>query len=228
MNDAWAVLFAGLGGSGLTGLGALGVEWYRSKRAEEAERRNRLREACADLNAHAVTLALRAAVLTTTAASQTGLPYSLNVLTHTARPLDGITIGEWLVVEQGAMLKAQAIIDVLADEELIKAGADVIDKANRIVSAAGDIEKYRREHVRAAQKENPLAGLTALFSRYQIGPEQEGEMQRGARELGRTTRHFARLIRSKLNIPVPDSVIDAYPELFQEDDEKPPEEPTSS
>lgn len=219
MSDAWAVVAAGLGGAGLTGLAALGVERYHGKRAEETERRNRLREACADMNAHAIALALRATVLTRAAAWQTGLSYSLDVVTHNTKPLDVITIGEWLLVEQVALLKAQAIVEVLGNMEIIKAGANIMDAANKVVESAGTVETHRREHVRAAQKENPLAGLAALLSRYTISPEQEEDMRRRGKELFRAVRQFASMIRSELGVPVPDAVIDAYPGLFKEDEE---------
>lgn len=221
MSDAWAVVAAGLGGSALTGLAALGLEWYHSKRAEGAERRNRLREACADLNAHAIAIALRASLLTAAAASQTGLSFTLQAMFHSTKPLDAITVGEWLMAEEGGLLKALAVIEVLGDGELIQAGAEVIGAAHTVLEVSGELESYRREDLKKAQEQRPLTGWAALLAQQSISPEQEEDMQRRARELFCAARRFASLIRAKLDIAVPDAVIEAYSALLGDQHEEP-------
>lgn len=226
MSDAWAVVAAALGSASLTIAGTFGLDTLRGRRARREAHNDRLRNACVQMGSHALAFALRAQTLYLTAVFRSGIGEGLDVVLYHRKPLDPMDLAEWLSADLRPMLEAQSLIEVAADEELVRSAADlvlaamtVLEKASNVVpDAAGPVRSPRQRLARRLRALVPL----------RRDPEVEKATQQAVRGLGQQLRQFARLTRDRLGVNDPDVVIRAFPELFAEADRVDGEPPQPS
>ncbi|MHB8289438.1 MAG: hypothetical protein ACYDEY_09415 [Acidimicrobiales bacterium] len=212
MNEAWAVVAAALGSAFLTIAGTFWLEQWRLGRAGKAAHNDRLREACVQMGAHALSLVLRAQALYLTAIFRSGIGEGLDIVLHHRKPIDPMELADWLAVDLKPMLEAQSLIELTAGEELVRAAAGLVLAAMAVLERAGRA---------TSSPAGPDASVWHRFvSRFKAlvplhrDPEVEKAIQETVRELGRQLRKFTRVTRERLGVNDPDAVIRAFPELF--------------
>lgn len=136
MNEAWAVVAAALGSATLTIAGTFWLEQWRLGRAGKATHHDRLREACVQMGAHALSFALRAQTLYLTAILRSGIGEGLDIVLHHRKPVDPMELADWLAVDLKPMLEAQCLIEATAGEELVRAAADLVLAAMAVLEKA--------------------------------------------------------------------------------------------
>ncbi len=198
MNGAWAVVAAALGSAALTLLGAFWLEQWRLGRAARAADTDRLREACAQMEGHAFSFTHRA----------------LHLYLHHRKPLDPMELADWLAVDLTPMFEAQGVIEITADEDLVRAASGLIVAAMGLSGKASSV---------TSGSPGPGASIWARSAaRFRAlvplrwDPEVEEAIHQAVRTLGRELRGFARVTREHLGVNDPDAVIRAFPELFAE------------
>lgn len=212
MNEAWAVVAAALGSATLTIAGTFWLEQWRLGRAGKAAHNDRLREACVQMGAHALSFALRAHALYLTAVFRSGIGEGLDIVLYHRKPIDPMELADWLAVDLKPMLEAQSLIEATAGEELVRAAADLVLAAMAVLEKASSV---------TSSSAGPDASVwRRIVSRFQAlvplrrDPEVEKAIQETVRELGRELRKFTRVTRERLGVNDPDVVIRAFPELF--------------
>ncbi|HYA45570.1 MAG TPA: hypothetical protein VED59_08180 [Acidimicrobiales bacterium] len=219
MTTPWAVVAAALGASFLTGIIALGLELWRERSAARRDATQRLREACTQLNAHAISFMFLIHGQQLTGIYRQGIGEVLDVALYRRKPLDPMELTEQFLVDQRPMLLAQAVIDVLGPQELIRGASSVLLAVNGVRS---DVTKVNETLTRQSAEAPVLHRAAKYFGKAQteLPPELTSALQDGVRRLGQEVRRFAQLTRKCLNVNDADAVIRAYPELFAE---RPPE-----
>lgn len=212
MNDAWAVVAAALGSAALTIAGTFWLEQWRLGRAAKAADTDRLREACIQMGAHALSFALRAQYLYLTAILRSGIREGLDIVFYHRKPIDPMELADWLAVDFKPMLEAKSLIEVTAGEGLVRAAADLVLAALAVMEKSSSV---------TSGSPGPGASIWArLVVRFQAliplrrDPEVEKAIQQAVRELGRELCKFTRVTRERLGVNDPEVVIRAFPELF--------------
>ena len=108
MSDTWAVVVAALGAALLSTGGAFLLDAYRARRRRKDATADELRAACIQIISGAQRLLLKAAAAHVSMEVRSGLRESLDVLLHIRKPLDLFEFNDYLMVEQGKILDAQA------------------------------------------------------------------------------------------------------------------------
>ena len=205
MTSTWAVVVAALGSASLTILGTFGLDAWRARRASKEAHKDRLRSACVQLGSHALAFVLRAQALYLTSIFRSGFSEGLDVALYHRKPVDPMELSEWLSADLRPMLAAQSLIEVVADEELVRSAADlvltamtVLEKASSIVQPADESSATLPRRVRRR-----LRALIPL----RRDPEVEKAIHEAVRRLGRQLRHFSRLTRDRLGVNDPDVVM---------------------
>lgn len=209
MSDTWAVVVAALGASLLTGGSAFGVEAWRDRLARKRATKERLREACVQLNSHAIAYTQLIHALQLTAVNRAGLGEGLAVVMHQRKPIDVMELTDWLLAELRPMLEAQAVIQLLGDEEVIRGAAAVILVANDVMGGTTKAKDEVDQKAAAA----PLIERFVVFManpKTKLPPEVEQALSEGVVKLGQESRRFARLTRKHLGVNDPDAVMRAF------------------
>ncbi len=144
-----------------------------------------------------------------------GFGESLDLLLYRRKPADPVELMDRLLVEQKPILEAQAVIDVLGGQELIRGALEV---ALATYGVLDGLVKAKAALDREASKASTAQRVATFFSSAQtkLPVQMETALQEGTRRLGRAVRQFARLTRQHLGVNDPEAVIRAYPELFAE------------
>lgn len=193
MSNTWAVVVAALGSASLTIIVTFGLDAWRAHRASKDAHKDRLRSACVQLGSHALAFAFRAHALYLTSIFRSGIGEGLDVVLYHRKPLDPMELSEWLSTDLRPMLAAQSLIEVIADEDLVRSAADlvlaamtVLERASNLAPPAVEPATLLRERIRRR-----LRTLVPL----RRDPEVEQGIQEAVRALGRQLRQFARLTR---------------------------------
>lgn len=209
MSDTWAVVVAALGASLLTAGSAFGVEAWRDRLARRRATKERLREACVQLNSHGIAYTQLIQALQLTAVYRAGVGEGLAVVMHQRKPIDVMEVTDWLLVELRPMLEAQAVIQLLGDEEVIRGAAAVILAANDVMGVTAKAKDEVDQKAAAA----PLIERLVVFManpKTKLPPEVEQALSVGTVKLGQESRRFARLTRKHLGVNDPDAVMRAF------------------
>lgn len=137
------------------------------------------------------------------------------MLLYHRKPVDPMELKDRLLIEQKPIFEAQAVIEVLGGQELIRGATLVILAANDVLSK---VTKAKDMLDKEASNASPIQRATKFFATAQtrLPPEMETALQEGVKLLGREVRRFARLTRQHLGVNDPEAVARAYPELFGE------------
>lgn len=222
MTDAWAVVAAALGSSTLTIVATFGLELWRERRARKKADADRLRNSCVQLASHAISFALRAQALYATGISRSGIKEGLDVALYYRKPLDPRDPIEWLLIDMGPMLEAQSLIEVSADEELIRTAGDLIQAANVVLEKTTDGLKKSLSEVRQPHDATPSRQVASYFRALiplKRDPEVEDAINSAVKGVVLRLRQFGRVTRERLGVNDPDAVIRAFPELFGDHDQ---------
>jgi hypothetical protein len=210
MSDTWAVVVAALGASLLTAVSTFGIEAWRDRLARSRGDKERLREACAQLNSHAIAYIHLIHGLQLTAVYRAGLGEGLAVATHQRKPIDAMELTDRLPTELRPMLEAQAVIQLLGDEEVIRSAAGVILAANDVMGGATKAKDELDQKAAGA----PVIERFVTFManpKTKLPPEVEKALSEGVMKLGHESRRFAQVTRTYLDVNDPDAVIRAFP-----------------
>lgn len=212
MSNTWAVVAAALGSASLTIIGTFGLDAWRARRAGKEAHKDRLRSACVQLGSHALGFALRAHALYLTSVFRSGIGEGLDVVLYHRKPVDPMELSDWLSTDLRPMLAAQSVIEVVADEELVRSAADLVLSAMAVLEKASSLAAH-------ADSQSPLLRQRIRWRLRTLvplrrNPEVEMAIQQAVRALGRQLKQLARLTRERLGVNDPDVVIRAFPELF--------------
>lgn len=227
-SDGTQLIIIGLGSSGLTGLVAFGIEAWRLRRRVSDVRDDKLIEACAKMISSAQKIIFKAAALHMTMQIRSGLRESLDVLLHQRKPIDVLELNDYLLVEQGVILDAQAVMWLLGDEALHKSGGDIVAAVQELIVASTALPPSRQMNPSddvIGKVTTALRGLTPL----EHGPELEAKIDESARKLGRSCAALVPVMRKSLKVKDVDALFRAHPGLLPVDsDAGPAEEPGTS
>lgn len=209
MNEPLIVLFTALG-TNVTGFfGTYYLKWYSAKESSKREIQVKLNEACITLNSHALSLISTCNVLYRTSILRSGLREVLDIALHYRKPLEPMTIQEWLNIDLRPMMKAQCFIEVTGSKELIESSSAVISAGLEVLGKVSGIENNKSD-----SKKSHLKSL-GIYS-LRPDPLVETELLEAIRALGRKIREFTKIVRDKNGISDPDAVIKAFPDLFED------------
>jgi hypothetical protein len=217
VNGPWAVVVAALGAAFLTIAGTFWLERWRLARSGREADEGKLREACVQMDSHALRLVVRANAIYLTALVRSGLGEGLDILLHQRKPLDPMELTDWLSQDFGPMLEAQSFIELVGDRDLIQAAASLVVAAVEVVGKASSVGEPLGRRDGESIRERGLRWGRRLAA-VRKDPELEKEIQRATRDLGRQVRRFASVTRKRLGVNDPDAVVLAFPELFADDD----------
>jgi hypothetical protein len=207
MTETWAVVAAALGSSGLTGFSALGLDWWKGRRATHSERQSSLRSACERLISSAMMLTYRAGMIQQQAVIRSGLGDSIDVLLHQRKPLDFLELSEQMFPQWEEIMAAQATIWSFGDQE-------VIHGANRVIGRAGDVVGLSTLPPEPSSDESLAAKAKARVQSLRpikLDAEVSGKRDDALRLLGDECRAFAEIVRDRLGVPDPQAIIRAFP-----------------
>ena len=210
MSNTWAVVVAALGAALLSTGGAFALDAYRAHRRDKDARAEELKAACLQIISGAQRLLFKAAAMHIGIEIRSGLRESLDVLLHLKKPFDVFEFNDYLMVEQGRILDAQASIWLTGDEALITGAGDVVAAVSKLIVAATALPPERIIDPSA----DPLTKiLTAIHNLQPLkhGSESEAKMNECARNLGRTCVGFGQLMRTRLKVNDVDAILRAFP-----------------
>lgn len=225
MTDAWPVVAAALGSSSLTIVGTFWLERWRSQHALREAQHDRLRAACVQMGSHALAYALRANMLYVTIIDRSGIGEGLDIALYHRKPLDAMDLWEWLSVDLIPMLEAQILIEVTANEDVVRAASDLILASTEVLEKATSISP--RAGLQGPSKQFRVGGWLRGLVSLRRNPDVEKEIEQAVRQLARQLRRFTRVTREHLGVNDPDVVIRAFPGLFREDDSSEKDRPLS-
>jgi hypothetical protein len=132
MNAGLAALIGGLGGGFLAVIASLSAVQLQSRAARNAELERERRAASSDLLAHSALLTHLAGAMHVTMQIRSGLKEGLDITLRQRKPADPLELHDRLRAEFEPIYRAQATIWTLETQ-------DVIDAANRVSAAAGEV-----------------------------------------------------------------------------------------
>ena len=207
MNDAWAVVVAGLGSSALTGLVALAVsERQSSHRKREIERGER-RRAYSSLLASSWELVELANGLHNAIAIRSGLIEGLDVALRVRDPVDPLELAQKMITAQRPLMSAWSEIWTIGSNEAIELGNELVTRCARVLSVATERGKGR-------------STLARFFAGEKWTLEQLGVWGEEVRRAGEARRALALCARRELGAPVAEVFV-APPQIPQVDPEAP-------
>jgi hypothetical protein len=189
MSNTWPVIVAALGSAFLASLGSLGVtEWAHRRQADRDAAAAQAR-ACSLLLSNSLNLALKFRALIDTMRFRSGLAEGLSVALHIRRPLDPMTLHDWIAQDWAPFLTALS-------DTWTGASPEVVTSANRLVAACNELGE-------ALTMEAPTrAGARARGAVF--GPDMTAALAKweaGLRHLGDARHDFALVVRREANLP---------------------------
>ena len=210
MSNTWAVVVAALGAAILSTSGAFLLEAYRARRREKYAKATELKAACLQIISGSQRLIFKAAAMHVSMEVRSGLRESLDVLLHLRKPIDLFELNDYLMVEQGRILDAQAMIWLTGDEALMTSAGDVVAAVSKLIVASTALPPDRVVDPSA----DPMAKLlTAIQNLKPLkhAPESEAKIRECARTLGRACVAFGQVMRMRLKIDDVDAILRAFP-----------------
>jgi hypothetical protein len=210
MSNTWAVVVAALGAALFSTGGAFLLDAHRARRRDKDAKADELKAACIQIISGAQRLLFKAAALHISMEVRSGLRESLDLVMHHRKPIDILELNDYLMVEQGRILDAQATIWLTGDEVLIKSAGDVLDAVGKLIVASTALPPDREVDPSA----DPLAKiLTAIHNLKPLkhGPESEATINECARSLGRTCVAFGHAMRTRVKVDDVDAILRAMP-----------------
>ena len=213
MSDTWAVVVAALGSATLSTGGAFWLDAYRARRRAIEARTLELKTACAQIVSGAQRLLFKAAALHINMEVRSGLRESLDLVLHHRKPVDILELNDYLMIEQGMILDAQATIWRTGDEVLITSVGDVVAAVGKLIVAATALPPDFKVDASADLNAKVRAAIQHLKP-LKHDPESETKINECARQLGRTCVAFGHAVRASLKVDDVDAILRAKPGFF--------------
>lgn len=212
MSNTWAVVVAALGSALLSTGGAFLLEAHRAHLRDQKAEANELKAACLQVISGAQRLLFKAAAAHVSMEIRSGLREGLDVLLHLRKPLDLFEFNDYLMVEQGKILDAQATIWLTGDEALMTSAAVVVDAVGNLIVASTALPPDRVVDPSAGLMEKMYFAIQNLKP-LKHGPESEAKIRECARILGRACVAFGHVMRMRLQIADVDAILRAFPDF---------------
>jgi len=210
MSNTWAVVVAALGSAILSIGGAFWLDAHRARRRADEAIVLELKTACTLIISGAQRLLFKAAALHINMKIRSGLRESLDLVLHHRKPIDILELNDYLMIEQGRILDAQATIWLTGDEALIKSAGDVVAAVGKLIVAATALPTDLK--VDASSDLNAMVQAAIQHLRpLKYGLEIEAKINECARKLGRTCVAFGHVMRISLKVDDVDAILRATP-----------------
>jgi hypothetical protein len=210
MSNTWAVVVAALGSAFLSTGGAFWLDAHRARRRANEAKALELKTACTLIISGAQRLLFKAAALHINMEVRSGLRESLDLVLHHRKPIDILELNDYLMIEQGRILDAQATIWLTGDEALITSAGDVVAAVGKLIVAAAALPPDFKLDESADLTSKVQAAIQHLRP-LKHDPESEAKINERARNLGRTCVAFGHAMRTSLKVDDVDAILRAMP-----------------
>jgi hypothetical protein len=201
---------AALGAAFLSTGGAFLLEMYRTYRRAKIARSDELKMACIQIISGAQRLLFKAAALHVSMEVRSGLRESLDLAMHHRKPIDILELNDYMMVEQGKILDAQAAIWLTGDELLITSAGEILDAVGKLIVASTALPPGREVDPSADALTKLWVAINNLKP-LKHSPESEAKIRDCARTLGRSCVAFGRAMRTRLKTADVDAILRAFP-----------------
>jgi len=152
----------------------------------------------------------RASALHETMITRSGLSEGINVTMGVRKPLDHLELVDYLQMDMGPMLDAQAVIWMTGDEALITAASVVVLSAGNVISKSTTLPEDRRSEENQSFRDR-VKGQVQGLRQLQRDPEVEAARIVALRELGRNCWTFGQVMRARLGVADVEALLRAFP-----------------
>jgi hypothetical protein len=201
MSNTWAVVVAALGAALLSTGGAFILDARRASRLADQANTRELKEACAQIISGAQRLLFKAAALHISMEVRSGLRERLDLLLHHRKPIDILELNDYLMIEQGKILDAQATLWLIGNEVLIQGAGDIVNAVGKMITAATALPAGYNESGALLRNLKPL----------KFDTEIEAKVNESARSMGLACVTFGHAMRSALKTEDVDAILRAMP-----------------
>lgn len=215
-STAWVVVAAALGSAFLTTAGTFALDARRARRAAKMNQESDLKTACVQIISSAQKLSHRAGALHETMITRSGLGEGINVTLGLRKPADQLELIDYLMLDMGPMLAAQAVVWLAGDEKLITAASDVVLCAGDVVAKSTTLPEDRRPVEEGSGLDRLKVQVRGLRP-VPRDPEVEAMRNSALRELGRTCWIFGQVMRARLGVSDVGALLRAFPGFHDQD-----------